>query len=112
MISGAEISPDSSQIDGHYVKVCHSVGPSALFLALWRQRRRQWPPPCRRRVLLDARSRTRLFCIFIFNARPLIRARFIRFNGMLFGQLSDYSALRTLAVFLSVDVSQETLPLN
>jgi len=66
----------------------------------------------RRRVLLDARSRTRLFCIFIFNARPLIRARFIRFNGMLFGQLSDYSALRTLAVFLSVDVSQETLPLN
>jgi hypothetical protein len=71
----------------------------------------------RRRVLLDARSRTRLFCIFIFNARPLIRARFMRFNGMLFGQLSDYSALRTLAVLLSVesvcvDVPQETLPLN
>jgi hypothetical protein len=88
MISGAEISPDSSQIDGHYVKVCHSVGPSALFLALYGGISGGGG---RRRVLLDARSRTRLFCIFIFNARPLIRARFMRFNGMLFGQLSDYS---------------------
>jgi hypothetical protein len=115
MISGAEISPDSSQIDGHYVKVCHSVGPSALFLALYGgsdggHRRR-------RRVLLDARSRTRLFCIFIFNARALIHARFMRFNGMLFGQLSDYSACATharrfsLSLSLSscVDAPRETL---